>query len=84
MNQSDEPLRKKLNQELFHIAHLLNDDDYSDVSDAVDDMFVHIDGYTKALFIELIKSDSDAFNGSDHQEDITDYANELIVKVEAL
>lgn len=38
----------------------------------------------KKFVVALIKSDSDAFNGSDHQEDITYYANELIAKIEAL
>lgn len=38
----------------------------------------------KDMMIILIKSESDVFNGSDHQEDITEYANQLIAKVEAL
>lgn len=38
----------------------------------------------KTLIVRVIKSESDAFNGSDRQEDITDYANELIAKVEDL
>lgn len=38
----------------------------------------------KRFMVELIKSDSDAFNSSDHQVDVTEYANELIAKVETL
>lgn len=38
----------------------------------------------KLLVIELIKSNSEVFNASDHQTELTEFANELIAKVEEL